>query len=270
MKRSSRVRAGATVAVSLLSLALITGCGGNADDSKGSGSKDSPSSSTAAAKALSAAELKKLIISGADLDGYEVKSADTGGKFAASKDQVKVADVKCAPLAYVLTGFAPGDTSAYVNRMATEKSDRPTPTGTSDEDLDAAMNGLQDVLESKLTIVSLSSYDGGGAQETMKSVSDAVSGCANGFTVSAKGQDTQKFTKVAEEKSSGSGDESVAFAVTGRTEGDTTTVHGEVVRHGSTVATYYSISLAALAGKQDKYGVPAEIVKAQSAKLAQS
>lgn len=264
------MRTGATAAVSVLSLTLITGCGGNSDDSKGSGSKDSSSSPTAAAKALSAAELKKLIISRADLDGYEVKSADTGGKFAASKDQVKVADAKCAPLAYVLTGFAPGDTSAYVNRMATEKSDKPAPTGSSDKDLDAAMNGLQDVLESKLTIVSLSSYDGDGAQDTMTSVSDAVSGCANGFTVSAKGQDTQKFTKVAEEKSSGSGDESVAFAVTSRADGDTTTVHGEVVRHGSTVATYYSISLAALAGKQDKYGVPAEIVKAQAAKLAQS
>ena len=264
------MRAGATAAVSVLSLALITGCGGNSDDSNGSGSKDSSSSSTAAAKALGAAELKKLIISGADLDGYAVKSADTGGKFAASKGQVKVADARCAPLAYVLTGFAPGDTSAYVNRMATEKSDKPTPAGTSDKDLDAAMNGLQDVLESKLTIVSLSSYDGGGAQKTMKSVSDAVSGCANGFTVSAKGQDTQTFTKVAEEKASGSGDESVAFAVTGTADGDTTTVHGEVVRHGSTVATYYSISLAALAGKQDKYGVPAEIVKAQAAKLARS
>lgn len=154
--------------------------------------------------------------------------------------------------------------------MATEKSGRPTPTGTSDEDLDATMNGLQDILESKLTIISLSSYDGGSAQDTMKSVSDAVSGCANGFTISAKGQDTWRFTKVAEERSAGSGDESVAFAVTGRTEGDTTTVHGEVVRHGSTVATYYSVSLAALAGKKDEYGVPAEIVKAQTAKLGQS
>lgn len=261
------MRAGATVAVSVLSLALITGCGGSSDGSKDSGSTNSSSSSTAAAKALGAAELKKLIISGADLDGYDVKSADTGGKFAASKDQVKVTDAKCAPLAYVLTGFAPGDTSAYVNRMATEKSDKPT--GTSDKDLDAAMNGLQDVLESKLTIVSLSSYGGGGAQDTMKSVSDAVSGCANGFTIAAKGQDTQKFTKVAEDKSSGSGDESVAFAVTGKVEGGTTTTHIEVARHGSTVATYYSISLAALAGKQDKYGVPAEIVKAQTAKLVQ-
>ncbi|MCD9873569.1 hypothetical protein [Streptomyces guryensis] len=86
----------------------------------------------------------------------------------------------------------------------------------------------------------------------------------------AKGQDTQNFTKVAGAKSAGSGDGSAAFAVTGRTEGDTTTVHGEVVRHGATVATYYSVSLAALAGRKDRYGVPAETVKAQAAVLRRS
>jgi hypothetical protein len=267
MKRSSRVRAGATVAVSVLSLALITGCGGDSDDSKGSGSSDSSSSPTAAAKALGAAELEKLIISKADLDGYEVQSADSGDKFAESKDQVTVADAKCEPLAYVLTGFAPGDESAYVNRMATEKSTEPTSTSTSEESLDDIEDSLKGIMDSTMTIVSLSSYDGGGAEQTMKSVADAVSGCADGFTVSAKGQDTQKFNKVTEEKSSGTGDESVAYEVTGKVEGDTQTVHGEVVRHGSTIVTYYSISLAALAGKQTEYSIPAEIIKAQAAKL---
>ncbi|WP_406442753.1 hypothetical protein OHB14_27770 [Streptomyces sp. NBC_01613] len=268
MKRSSRVRTSATVTVSVLSLALITGCGGDSGSEDSKDSADKGSSSTAAAKAFSAAELEKLIIGKADLDGYEVQSADTGGKFAESKDQVTVTDAKCEPLGYVLTGFAPGDESAYVNRMATEKSTEPTSTSTSDESLDDLEDSLQDIMGSTMTIVSLSSYDGGAAEQTMKSVADAVAGCASGFTVSAKGQDTQKFTKVAEEKSSKTGDESVAFAVTGKVDGDTTTVHGEVVRHGSTVATYYSISLAALAGKQDKYSIPAEVIKAQAAKLS--
>lgn len=260
------MRAGAAAAVSVLSLALITGCGGDSDDSKGSGSADS-SSPTSAAKALSAAELEKRIISAQDVDGYEVKSADSGGRFAASKDQVSVADAKCEPIAYVLTGFAPGDESAYVDRMVTEKTSKPTSTGSTDEDLDAIEDSLKDIMGSTMTVVSLSSYDGGGAERTMRSVSDAVAGCTGGFTVSAKGQETQKFTGVAEEKAGGTGDESVAFSVTGKAEGDTTTVHGEVVRHGSTVATYYSISLAALAGKQDKYSIPAEIIKAQAARL---
>jgi len=261
------VRIGATATA--LSFALITGCGGESKDAEsGKDSADKGSSSTAAAKALSAAELDKLIIAKGDLDGFDVEPADTGGEFAESKDKVKVVDAKCAPLAYVLTGFAPGaDESAYVNRMATEKDTEPTPTGTSDEDLDATMDNLQDILDSTMTVVSLSSYDGEGAQEALKSVSDAISGCASGFSVSAPGEDTQKFTKVVGEKASGTGDESIAFAVSGPVEGDMTTVHGEVVRHGSTVAAYYSLSLAALAGEKVTYDIPAELIKAQAAKL---
>ncbi|MHA5052721.1 hypothetical protein [Streptomyces sp. SD15] len=77
----------------------------------------------------------------------------------------------------------------------------------------------------------------------MTSVSDAVESCAGGFQATAKGE-TEKFTKVEAEKASGSGDESVAFAVTGDADADGIVVHGEVVRHGSTVATYYSLSVA--------------------------
>ncbi|MFI8229544.1 hypothetical protein ACIGDI_11980 [Streptomyces sp. NPDC085900] len=265
MKRSSGVRMAATVTVSALSLALVTGCGGDS----GSGSSDAEGSpSTAAAKAYTAAELRKLVVTAQDLDGYDVKSADTGGKFAASKDQVTVTDAECAPLAYVLTGFAPGDDeNAYVNRMVTQKSEKPSSTSTSDESLEDLEKSLKDIMGSTMTIVSLSSYDGAGAARTMKSVSDAVAGCAGGFTIAARGQDTQKFTKVVAEKSSGTGEQSVAFEVSGKVEGDTQTVHGEVVRHGSTIATYYSISLAALAGEKSEYSVPADVIKAQAAKL---
>ncbi|MFD8300954.1 hypothetical protein ACFV29_01160 [Streptomyces sp. NPDC059690] len=267
MKRSSGVRMAATVTVSALSLALVTGCGGNSGSGSGSSGAEG-SASTAAAKAYTAAELRELIVTAQDLDGYDVKSADTGGKFAASKDAVTVTDAKCAPLAHVLTGFAPGDDEkAYVNRMVTEKSEKPSSTSTSDESLEDLEKSLQDIIGSTMTIVSLSSYDGAGAEKTMKSVSDAVAGCAGGFTIAAQGQDTQKFTKVVAEKSSGTGERSVAFEVTGKVEGDTQTVHGEVVRHGSTIATYYSISLAALAGEKSEYAIPAEVIKAQAAKL---
>ncbi|MHC3468147.1 hypothetical protein ACYF6T_05480 [Streptomyces sp. 7R007] len=268
MKRSSGARRiGATAGVSALSLALITGCGSDSGDDAGKPAAKA-SASTAAAKAYSEAELDKLIISAADLDGYDVQAADSGDRYVDSKDKMTVADAACEPIAYVLSGFAPGDERAYVNRMASEKAATPTATGTSDEDLDAAMDGLEDMLGSTVTIVSLSSYDGSGAEETMKAVSDAVSGCAGGFTLSAKGEDTEKFTKVAAEKSSGTGDESVAFAATGEVDGgDTTTVHAEVVRHGSTIATYYSLNLAALAGEKSTYTIPAEVIKAQSAKL---
>ncbi|MFI6205789.1 hypothetical protein ACIBAI_05240 [Streptomyces sp. NPDC051041] len=273
MKRSSGVRLSATTVVSVLSLALVTGCSGSGpDDSKDSGNSGAASAAPAA-KALGAAELKKLIIADGDVKGYEVRSADTAEPFAGSKGAMTVTDAACEPIAYVLTGFAPGDDeSAYVNQAVTEKPDAQAGPGpdenSSDEEFEEALEAVEDSLSSTVTIVSLSSYEGDGAEAAMKSVSTAVDGCAGGFTAAAKGQDTQEFTKVAEEKSSGTGDESVAFAVTGRVEGGgTTAVHAEVVRHGTTVATYYSLNLAALAGEKSTYTIPAEVVQAQAAKL---
>jgi hypothetical protein len=58
--------------------------------------------------------------------------------------------------------------------------------------------------------------------------------------------------------------------VTGDADGDKVVVHGEVVRHGSNVATYYSISLAAFSGDSDvaAYDIPAAVIKGQAAKLS--
>ncbi|MFF1680796.1 hypothetical protein ACFVYG_32755 [Streptomyces sp. NPDC058256] len=280
MKRFTLPRTGIAAAASVLSLALATGCSDSGSDSgdgdKATGGKES----TAAAKALSSAELEKAIIATSDVDGYEVTSATDSEPFAASKKEVKVVDEKCAPIAYVLTGFAPGDSeAAYLNRQVTPATEEVEPSASSsksledmtDEEFEDAMENITGALGSTMTIVSLSSYEGDGAQETLASVSEAVEGCASGFTAAAGG-DTQKFTKVVSEKASGSGDESVAFAVTGDADGDEVVVKGEVVRHGSTVATYYSINLAAFSGETGAgtadYDVPAEIIKAQAAKLS--
>ncbi|MER5472815.1 hypothetical protein ABZX90_36320 [Streptomyces sp. NPDC002935] len=275
MKRFARPRTGAAAVVSVLALALVTGC---SDSGSGSGSddKDSGKDSAAAAKPLSDSELGKLIITAADAKGFKVSPADKADAFAASKKDVKVVDEKCAPLAYVLTGFAPGDSVSYVNRMAQEDptakaSASPTKDmeDMSPEELEKALGSVTDALGSTMTIVSLSSYEGDGAKETMSSVSGAIEGCGGGFT--ATGADgPQKFSKVVGEKASGNGDESVAFAVTADAEGSPLTVHAEVARHGSTVATYYSLSLAALAddGKATTaYSVPPALIKAQTAKL---
>lgn len=261
MKRSSRARTAATVSVGALSLVLITGCGGGADagDGKDTADKGKASAPASTAKALSAAELEKLIVAKADLTDREVKPATAAQQIAENKDELTVKDAACEPLAYVLTGFAPGDESAYVNRVVTQAA----PTSSATAGADAALG----ILGSTITIVSLSSYDGDGAQRTMKAVADAVSGCADGFTLTPKDQEVQEFTKVAAGKPSGTGDESTAFTVTAKTDDGTTTVEAEVVRHGSTVATYYAINLASMAGKKADTSVPAEIVEAQTAKL---
>ncbi|MFJ5301553.1 hypothetical protein [Streptomyces sp. NPDC088350] len=272
MKRSSGIRLCVTVAVGALSLSLITACSDGGSDNAKDSAKDSAKSSTTGsakgtAKALTAAELKKLIIAQGDAAGYKV--AAVAKTYPAGKSAIK-ADEKCKPLLYVMSGLAPGDAVAYTNRTATEEKKPSDAASKSLEDMTDSdiEKTLTDSMTVNVTVVALSSYDGDGAEKAVKSVSDAVSGCAGGFA-SAAGGDEQKFTKVTAEKGSGTGDESVAFAANGEmddTDGQTSTVHAEVVRHGNTVATYYTMNIGAMMAGKD-YTVPAAVITAQSAKL---
>ncbi|MGW4758630.1 hypothetical protein [Streptomyces chartreusis] len=252
MKRSSGVRVAATVAVSALSLALVTGCGGD------SGGSD--------AKALSAAELKKSIIAQGDVEGYKVDAS--GKQLPKSKDQVKSGEEKCAPLAYAMGGQAPGEAASETSVMVTQEKKKPTDGASKLEDLTESEieDSITSAMDMTLTVVGLSSYDGAGAEETFKSVSDAVESCSGGFPVTMQGTD-QKVTGIAAEKGSGSGDESVGFTAKSDAEdGDVATTHVEVVRHGSTIATYYTMNLGLMITDKP-YDVPAAVIDAQSAKL---
>ncbi|MGW1956699.1 hypothetical protein ACWCPI_28790 [Streptomyces sp. NPDC001920] len=253
MKRSSGVRVAATVAVSALSLALVTGCGGD------SGGSD--------AKALSSAELKKAIIAQGDVDGYKVDAS--GKQLPKSKDAVKSGEEQCAPLAYAMGGLAPGDSASNAAVMATQEKKKPTdnPSKSLDDLTEGEFeDAFTDALSLDMTVVGLSSYDGDGAEKTFKSVSDAVKSCSGGFPLTMQGTD-QKVTSIAAEKASGAGDESVAFTAKSDAEdGDVATTHVEVVRHGGTIATYYTMNLGLM--MTDKpYDVPAAVIDAQAAKL---
>ena len=262
MKRSSRARIGAAATVSVLSLALITGCGGGSDDdskksgaSKEAGASSSPSTTTAA-KALSAAELKKMFLAKGDLAGYEVDTADDG-TLPKTKSEVKTDKAACAPLARSMAGLAPGDTDASASYTLTKK---PTATASSDD------ASLEDALNVEIDFVGLSSYDGDGAQKAVKAVSDAIAACSGGFTITAEGE-KQKITKVASAKASGKGDESVAFSVGSDMDGEgTATFNTEVVRVGNTVSTYYTVDFASLeSGKAAP--VSTAVIDAQLTKL---
>ncbi|RSN16304.1 hypothetical protein DMH25_06405 [Streptomyces sp. WAC 01325] len=246
------MRVAATVAVSALSLALVTGCGGD------SGGSD--------AKALSAAELKKSIIAQGDVEGYKVDAS--GKQLPKSKDQVKSGEEKCAPLAYAMGGQAPGEAASETSVMVTQEKKKPTDGASKLEDLTESEieDSITSAMDMTLTVVGLSSYDGDGAAETFKSVSDAVESCSGGFPVTMQGTD-QKVTGIAAEKGSGSGDESVGFTAKSDAEdGDVATTHVEVVRHGSTIATYYTMNLGLMITDKP-YDVPAAVIDAQSAKL---
>lgn len=267
MKRSSRARLCATATVSVLSLALITGCG-SGDSADSAESNDSGAAATGqTAKAATKAELEKLIVATGDVPGYTVAAAGESGEVPAGG--LKLSDEKCEPLADVLSGQAPGDAAAQTNRSATgAKPSASAPTSMDDLSEEQIEGSLALSMDVDVTVVSLSSYEGDAAEQTMKSVSDAIGACAAGFTVTADSQ-PQKITKVAAEKASGAGDEAVAFSVTGpmgEADGETATLHGEVVRHGNVVSGYYTINLGAMmTGKA--FDVPDALVAAQAAKL---
>jgi hypothetical protein len=248
--------------VSVLSLALITGCGGGSDDKDPSGGSDKSSSSpTATAKALSAAELEKLLLAQGDAKGFKVASGDD--TLPKSKSEVKADKAECAPLAYAMAGLAPGETDANASNTVTEDT---ASDAASKSPEDISEDDIENAFKVNMTFVGLSSYAGDGAEKAMKALSDGVGACSGGFGLTAQGE-KQKITKVAPGKASGTGDESVAFSVVSDMDGEgKATFNTEVVRDGNTVATFYTVNFASLA-TGEAAPVPAAVIDAQAAKL---
>ncbi|MEV5845259.1 hypothetical protein AB0M32_25135 [Streptomyces sp. NPDC051985] len=255
MKRSSGVRIRALAVGGALSLALIAGC------SEGS-SKDTGSAPSV--RALSTAQLKQRILTQDEVDGYKVNAV---GEAAPGRSGIRSSDEKCRPLAYVLTGLAPAAPVTEIGRTVREDKKDPTDDATSLDDLaDGTFeSSLKDSMNLDITSLDLSSYDGDGAEQALKALSTAVASCATGFT-GGTSEDEQKVTKVTAAKPSGTGDESVAFTAITDMDGDKAPLHAEVVRHGNTLATYFTMNIGAMMADKT-YTVPTAVIKAQSAKL---
>ncbi|MFJ9720560.1 hypothetical protein ACIRPQ_32250 [Streptomyces sp. NPDC101213] len=264
MKRSSGARLCATAAVGALSLVLVTGCSdeGSKKDSEGSSKGSGSSSSSApAAKALTAAELEKLLLAQGEVKGYKVDAEDA--TLPKSKSAVKVDKAACEPLVYAVSALPPGDTDASARNTVTEDKSALAETKSPE---DISESDIEDAFDLTSTLVGLSSYEGDGAEKTMKAVTDSVAACSGGFSMTS-GSETQKATKVTSAKASGLGEESVAFTVVADMDGEgTADFQVEVVRSGGTVATFYGINFGALA-KGGESKVPAAVLQAQVAKL---
>ncbi|MFC4499797.1 MULTISPECIES: hypothetical protein [Streptomyces] len=266
MKRSSGARLCSIAALGALSLMFVTGCSSDSDegskgseDTKGSASAsagDSGSDSGSDAKALTSAELEKLLLAKGDITGFTFDSGvDT---LPTTKSAVKTDKAACDPLAWATAGLAPGDTDASASNSVTEDKSSASKTG------DAS---VEDAFDVNLTFVGLSSYDGDGAEKAMKAVSDGVTACSGGYGITSDGE-KQKITKVVSEKGTGGGDESVAFAQDADMDGSgTATVHSEVIRKGNTIASFYTLNFAAFGKGGDMDPVPAALVTAQLGKL---
>ncbi|MFF3498863.1 hypothetical protein [Streptomyces sp. NPDC003247] len=265
MNRSSGARLCAAAVLGALSLALVTGCssgdGKKDKGSKGSGSGSgaAASSSAPAAEALTSAELEKLLLAQGVDKGFTVESGDD--TLPKSKSTVQVDDEACAPLAYAMAALPPGETEAGASNTVTEDklSDATSVEDLTEEDID-------DAFSVATTFVGLSSYDGDGAEKALKAVTDGIDACSGGFGITADGED-QKITKVTADQASVAGDGSAAFAAVVDTGSDgPVTFHVEMVRSGSTLATFYPINLTTLV-EGGESEVPAVVVEAQVAKL---
>ncbi|MEV4941167.1 hypothetical protein [Streptomyces zaomyceticus] len=246
----------AAVAATAVSFALlVTACGGgDKSEDKGKGGAPSASATTTgapAAKALSAAELDKLIVEKADLKGYQVQKA--GAEDVVTADKVTTDKASCAPIAHAMSFISPGSPAASAERkvLAEPKKD----ASAKPEDALAGALGVE------VTAVTLGSYEGQGAQEAFASVKKAGAECAGGFSVVHLKEST-KVSKVAPESVT-AGEEAVAFTVTSDLEGEAFTSKLVVFRKGNTLASFSTISFA----PGGVAALPQALVDAQAAKL---
>jgi hypothetical protein len=245
-----------TAATAAASLALLlTACGGEGKKTEDSGKGDATATATATAsaapdaKALSVAELEKLIVEQADLKGYQVQKGESAD---APKSSDVIADkAACKPIADAMSLIATGDPAASAQRkaIAEPKKDK----AESPEDIMGALGA-------PVTTVTLGSYDGQGAQDAFASLKKAGTECAGGFTLNIAGEQT-KIGKIVPETVT-AGEEAVAFTVTTDMDGKPFITKVVAFRKGNTLASFSVISLAGVVKE-----LPTAVIDAQAAKL---
>ncbi|MEU1310940.1 hypothetical protein ABZ419_18890 [Streptomyces cinnamoneus] len=255
--RRTTVRRTAVAATAVSLALLVSACGSKKEDSSAKDEPKAKASSGAPAapggKALSKAELDKLVLTQADLQGHKVAEA-TQADLAATKD-VSSDKAECKPLVDAMMMHGAGTPAATATRKIVAVPQAPAADASAEEKMKAGLGALG----ATVTADTLGSHDGQGATEAVAGLKKAGTDCAGGFTLTAGGEKT-KITKV-ESASYTAGDEAVAFTLTVDLEGQAGTAHMVAVRKGSTVATFYSQSLA---GKAEQ---PKAVIDAQMKKL---
>ncbi|MFB7652175.1 MULTISPECIES: hypothetical protein [unclassified Streptomyces] len=252
-----RTALAASAAVLALSATACGGSSGGGGDGDGKEAGDGRAEGGKSAPALTAAELEKAALAQADVKNGKVTKVSAADDVA--KDKVKGDKAECEPLAFAETGVPLGEPAATVKRSWTEGPKKPSGDAGTEEAIGAAFD-----LDKAL--VTLATYDDGGAEAVLKDVEEAAGTCAGGFTFTAMGEPA-KIAKVAQGEATGGADEAVAMTMTMVGEdGDEFPVKVSVTRKGSTVATFTVLNLAA-AGTGKDFPFPTEISDAQLAKL---
>ncbi|WP_434595132.1 hypothetical protein [Streptomyces sp. A5-4] len=252
------------VAVSALSLTLLVGgCGADkAEDGAAAGDKGKDSGS--AAKALSAAELDKIVLAAKDLKAeHRVTKASKVDLVAGKRASTDKAE--CKPFVDVLAFRPMGTPGATAQRKLVPVPAKPAKDASPEEKMKAAM----DVFKGAITSDTVGSYDGKGAEEAFAALRAAGEACAGGFVLSdgsdLANKDNTKFTKVAPGPAYTGGDEALTFNLSFDMEGETGTETGNhqvvAVRKGNALAAF---GVLGLTGKAE---FPKAIIDAQVAKL---
>ncbi|MET9950403.1 hypothetical protein ABZ135_02485 [Streptomyces sp. NPDC006339] len=248
MRMTVRTVTAATAAASLA--LLLTACGGEEKKTEDTGKADASASAAAKpdVKALTAAELEKLLVTQADLKTHKVQKAKDAGIL--NPGDVSADKPACEPLAELLSGVAPGTPGASAQVQAVEVKQKKA----------ASPDDVIGALKAPTTTVTLGSYAGEGAQQALASLKTAGTDCAAGFTLHAGGEKT-KVTKVAPETLT-AGDEALAWTVTSDMDGEPFVSKLVVLRKGNNLAGFGTISLAG-----EVKELPKAVVDAQAAKL---
>ncbi|MFF0104727.1 hypothetical protein [Streptomyces hirsutus] len=256
--RTTAARRSALAASAAALALLVTACGGSDDSDSGKGDEGKADSSAApAAKALTAAELEKAALVQADVkDGKVVTKLPAGDDIAA--DAVEAKDEACQPLAHVQAGVPVGSPAATVKRSWTSEPQKPAEGADPEEALLAG-------LDVDKVLVTLASYEDGGAEQVIKDVDAAAEKCAGGFDYTAVGEKFE-IVKAARTEAPKGADEALAITLTISAEGVEAPVNVVVTRTGSTVAAFSAINLAAM-GTGEEAPFPTQISDAQLAKL---
>ncbi|MFG2295143.1 hypothetical protein [Streptomyces sp. NPDC048603] len=250
--RSTFVRR-SVAAASAVSLAVLATACSKSEDKKEDAKSSAPAASAPAAggaKGKTDAELAKLIVAQGDVADHTFKEATPAEAAAGAAATSDKAECKVLVQAQSMGALGTSSGAARTKAVATPKPG----AGSNPED------AVKAALGANATAVTLTSYDGKGAEEAFASVKTAGTACAGGYSATQAGE-TGKVTAVAPGAAVTAGDEAAAYTVTGDADGMPITTQLVVVRKGNTLATFSSISLA---GKAEQ---PKALIEAQVKKL---
>ncbi|MFF8636044.1 hypothetical protein ACF052_17835 [Streptomyces pilosus] len=259
--RTSPVRRTVLAASAAALALLVTACGGSGDEDKagdGKGKADSSASAAPAAEALTAAELEKAVLAQGDVKDGKVTAVPAEDD--ATADKVKSKDAACQPLAQLQMGVPAGSPAATVKRSWASQPEKPAADAAPEEALLAGLDVEQ-------MVVTLASYEDGGAEQVIKDVEAAAGACAGGFAYDAMGE-ALTIESVEKTEAPGGGDEAVAITAMLAAEEDVKAPMKLVVaRKGATVASFTVTNFASAATGED-FAFPTAVSDAQLGKLA--